>query len=493
MRSSLASSRREWFGTIRPDVLSGLVVGLALIPEAIGFSIIAGVDPRVGLFASCIIPIVTAFVGGRPALISAATGAMALLVIGIVKEYGLAYLLVASILAGVWQIGFGALQWARYLRFVPRSVMTGFVNALAILIFSAQLPQLLHAAPMVYALVALGLLLIYGLPLVTKLVPSPLVAVLVVSTVAIVFHVQVPRVGDMGALPASFPVLSIPHIVVNFDTMRAILPLSFALALVGVIESLLTAQLVDDKTDTGSDKNRECVAQGTANIFSGFFGGMAGCGMIGQTMINVTSGGRGRLSTFVAGSSLLVLIVSLQHVLFVIPMAALVAVMIVVALDTFDWSSIRTIFTFPRSDTFVMIATVIVTLFTKNLSIGVVVGVLLSALFFARKISKLLTVTSALSEDGSERTYYVHGQLFFVSSNDFIGMFDLHEHSKAVTIDVTHSHLWDTSAIHAIDTVVLRLREKGSLVNVVGLNAASATLVDSTAVHDKGGVRSGSH
>jgi SulP family sulfate permease len=481
---SIAIYRREWFGNAYADTLSGIIVAFALIPEAIGFSIIAGVDPKVGLFSSCIIPIVAAFLGGRPAMISAATGSMALLMTGLVREHGFAYLFAATILAGIWQVVFGRLRFARYLRFIPRSVMTGFVNALAILIFWAQLPQLVGATPSTYALLAVGLAVIYVLPRLTRAVPSPLVAIIVVTLIAVVSHADVRRVGDIGALPTALPTFGVPLLPFTTETFRIIVPLSLTLALVGLIETLLTARLVDERTDTGSDKNRECGSQGIANVITGLFGGMAGCAMIGQTMINVSAGGRGRLSTFIAGAFLLVLILALQHVLFIVPMAALVAVMIVVAIGTFDWSSLRSITLHPKGDTIVMLTTVAATLVTSDLSIGVLIGVVLSAIFFARHIAKQTRVTSHLSDDGMDRHYMLHGQLFFVSTQDFIGAFNFKEHVARVTIDLSDAHIWDSSAVGAIDSVVLGFRRRHIAVDVVGLNEASATLVERIGTYD---------
>ncbi len=482
---SLATYRKEWFGTAYADVLSGTIVAFALIPEAIGFSIIAGVDPKVGLFSSCLIPIVAAFLGGRTGMISAATGAMALLMTGLVKEHGLPYLFAATILAGIWQVVFGRLHLARYLRFIPRSVMTGFVNALAILIFSAQLPQLIGASAPTYLLVAMGVAIIYILPRFTRVVPSALVAIVAVTLTAVATRVNVPRVGDMGALPTAFPSFGIPGLPINAETLRVIVPLSLTLALVGLIETLLTAQLVDERTDTRSDKSRECASQGIGNVVAGLFGGMAGCAMIGQTMINVGAGGRGRLSTFCAGAFLLALILVLQHVLFIVPMAALVAVMIVVSINTFDWSSLRTLALHHKSDTIVMVATVGATLATRDLSIGVLVGVVLSAIFFARKIAKETNVTSILGDDGTHRTYLLHGQLFFVSTQELLAAFDTAEPLAGVTIDLRHAHIWDSSAVGAIDKIVLGFARRGVPVEVVGLDEASATLVERIGLYDK--------
>ncbi len=473
----------EWFQNPRGDILAGVVVALALIPEAIAFSIIAGVDPKVGLYASFIIAMVIAFIGGRPAMISAATGAMALLMVGLVKNYGLDYLFAATVLTGVLQIVFGWARLARYLKFIPRPVMVGFVNALAILIFSAQLPQFVGAGWAMYAMVAAGLAIIYLLPRVFKAVPSALVAIVVLTVVAIFGHVDVKTVGDMGALPGALPPFHLPSVPLTLETLQIIFPVALTLCLVGLLESLLTAQLVDERTDTTSNKNTESRGQGVANIITGFFGGMAGCAMIGQSMINVGNGGRGRLSTFVAGAFLLVLILVLQPLLVQIPMAALVAVMIVVSVSTFDWSSLRTLTVFPRGEGIVMVATVLTTVVTHDLSKGVLVGVILSALFFARQVSKLSGVTHSDSEAG--RTYRVQGQLFFVSTHDFVHQFDFHHPGDRVTIDLSAAHVWDGSAVAALDKVIVKFRSLGVPVEVVGLNEASAHLLDRLATHDR--------
>ena len=470
----------------RKDVLAGIVVALALIPEAIAFSIIAGVDPQVGLYASFIIAMVIAFVGGRPGMISAATGAMALIMTGLVRDHGLAYLFAATLLTGVLQIVFGWARLARYLKFVPRSVMVGFVNALAILIFSAQLPQFVGEGWPMYAMVAAGLAMIYLLPRVFRAIPSALIAIVVLTLVSVYFHTGVRTVGDIGKLPTAFPSFALPQVPLTLQTLGIIFPVSLTLSLVGLLESLLTSQLIDERTDTTSNKNVESRGQGIANIVTGFFGGMAGCAMIGQSMINVTNGGRGRLSTFVAGVFLLLLILVLQPLLIQIPMAALVAVMIVVSVGTFDWDSLRTLTKFPKSETIVMLATVIVTVLTHNLSLGVLVGVILSALFFARKISQLSEVTASDAPDGS-RTYTVRGQLFFVSIHDFVHQFDFAHPASRVVIDLTDAHFWDGSAVGALDKVMLKYQRLGIPATLVGLNAASATLIERLAVHDKPG------
>lgn len=483
-----SSLKQQWLSNLRPDILSGLVVALALIPEAIAFSIIAGVDPKVGLYASFSIAVVTAIAGGRPGMISAATGAMALLMVDLVKDHGLEYLLAATVLTGVIQIIFGYFKLGSLMRFVSRSVVTGFVNALAILIFMAQLPELTNVTWHVYAMTAAGLGIIYLLPLVPKvgkLLPSPLVCIIVLTIFSMIVGLDIRTVGDMGELPDSLPVFLIPDIPFNLETLWIILPYSLPLAVVGLLESLMTATLVDDLTDTPSDKNRECKGQGAANVVTGFLGGMAGCAMIGQTMINVKSGGRTRLSTMVAGVVLLIMVVFLGPWVSQIPMAALVAVMIMVSIGTFSWQSIRDLKTHPMSTNIVMLGTVAVVVATHNLAIGVLVGVLLSALFFANKIGQVLHIGSDMNADGRTREYRVVGQVFFASSEQFQAGFDLKETVERVVIDVSRAHFWDITAIGALDTVVVKFRREGTEVEVRGLNEASATLVDRFAVHDK--------
>jgi SulP family sulfate permease len=476
---------QEWFANTRRDLLAGLVVALALIPEAIAFSIIAGVDPKVGLYASFCIAVVTAFFGGRPGMISAATGAMALLMVTLVRDHGLQYLLVATLLTGVIQIIAGLARIGNIMRFVSKSVMTGFVNALAILIFMAQLPEFKGAGLTMYAMVAGALAIIYLLPRVTRAVPSPLVAIIVMTILAIVFKLDVRRVGDLGDIPDSLPLFLWPQVAWTLETLQIVLPYSLGLAAVGLLESWMTAQIVDEMTDTPSNKNRESLGQGLANIVSGLFGGMAGCAMIGQSVINVKSGGRGRLSTLVAGVFLLIMIVVLSPWVKQIPMPALVAVMIMVSIGTFSWASFKNMRLHPKSSSIVMLATTITVIFTHNLAIGVGVGVLLSALFFARKVSQVLRVVS-VREDGSEcRTYTVSGQLFFASSEAFVNEFDFKEVLSKVIIDVSHAHFWDLTAVSCLDKVVLKFRREGTEVEILGLNEASATLVDRLGTHDK--------
>lgn len=477
--------KQTWFSNIRGDLLAGMVVALALIPEAIAFSIIAGVDPKVGLYASFCISVVIAFCGGRPGMISAATGAMALLMVTLVKEHGLQYLLVATLLTGVLQIAAGVLRVGKIMNFVSRSVMTGFVNALAILIFMAQLPEFKGAGLTVYVLVAAGLAIIYILPRFTKVVPSPLVTIIVLTVVSILMGLDVRRVGDLGELPSTLPVFLWPQVPWNLETLRIVLPYSLGLAAVGLLESLMTAQIVDDLTDTPSDKNRECTGQGVANVVAGLFGGMAGCAMIGQSVINVKSGGRGRLSTLVAGVFLLILIVAGNRWVRQIPMPALVAVMIMVSIGTFSWASFKNLRVHPKSTSLVMISTVLVVVGTHNLALGVGVGVLLSALSFARKVAQIIRIRSELDPVNECRTYFVQGQVFFASAGTFISGFDFKEAVANVRIDVSHAHFWDLTAVGALDKVVLKFRREGTGVEIIGLNEASATIVDRLAMHDK--------
>ncbi len=482
------SIRQQWFSNIRADVLAGAVVAMALIPEAIAFSIIAGVDPKIGLYASFSIAVVIAFTGGRPGMISAATGATALVMVTLVRDHGLQYLLAATLLTGAIQIVFGYLRLGNLMRFVSRSVVTGFVNALAILIFMAQLPELTGVTWHVYAMTAAGLAIIYlfpYLPRVGKTLPSPLVCIVVLTIVYMVSGMDIRTVGDMGELPDSLPVFLWPDVPLNLETLMIIFPYSLAIAVVGLLESMMTATIVDELTDTSSDKNRECKGQGVANIASGLLGGMAGCAMIGQSVINVKSGGRTRLSTFIAGAFLLVLVVFLGDWVSQIPMAALVAVMIMVSIGTFSWESIRDLRRHPLSTNIVMLATVIVVVATHNLAIGVLVGVLLASLFFANKVGQILYIGSRMDEDGRTRDYEVVGQVFFASSTRFSDSFDFKEAVERVRIDLSRAHFWDITAVGALDNVVIKFRREGAEVEVVGMNQASATLVDRFGVHDK--------
>ena len=479
--------RDQWVGNIRGDLLSGVVVALALIPEAIAFSIIAGVDPKVGLYAAFSIAVVTAIAGGRPGMISAATAATAVLMVTLVRDHGLEYLLATTVLAGLLQIAAGAAGLGRLMRFVSRSVMTGFVNALAILIFMAQIPELVGVPWLTYPLVLGGLAIIYLFPLITKAIPAPLVTIVVLTGLVVVFGWDVRTVGDMGALPDTLPMFLIPDIPLTFETLTIILPYAAAVAVVGLLESLMTGNIVDDLTDTPSNRDQECIGQGLANTATGFIGGMAGCAMIGQSIINIKSGGRGRLSCFAAGVYLLFMVVALGDVVARIPMAALVAIMIMVSIGTFSWSSIKQLRTHPKSSSVVMLSTVVVVVVTHNLAIGVLVGVLLSGIFFASKIAQLFRVRSTLSDDGRVRTYHVEGQLFFASAEAFMQAFDFKEAVERVVIDVSHAHIWDISSVAALDMAVLKFRRDGSEVEIVGMNQASETIVDRLAIHDEPG------
>ena len=479
--------RQEWLSNVRNDVLAGLVVALALIPEAIAFSIIAGVDPKVGLYASFSIAVIIAFTGGRPGMISAATGAMALLMVTLVKEHGLEYLFAATVLTGVLQIIAGWIRLGELMRFVSRSVVTGFVNALAILIFMAQLPELTNVGWQVYAMTAAGLGIIYGLPRLTTAVPSPLITIVVLTIVAIALDLDIRTVGDMGELPNSLPQFLMPDVPLTLETLQIIFPYAATLMVVGLLESLMTATIVDDLTDTSSNKSRECVGQGVANIATGFIGGMAGCAMIGQSVINVKSGGRGRLSTLVAGLLLLVMVVFAGDWVSRIPMAALVAVMIMVSIGTFNWDSIRNLQSHPKSSSVVMLATVAVTVATHDLAQGVLTGVLLSGFFFAHKVGRILRIDSASCDEGKARRYTIFGQVFFASADSFSQAFDYQEVIDKVYIDVSRAHFWDITAVSSLDKIVIKFRREGTEVEVIGLNEASATMVDRFGVHDKDG------
>ncbi|WP_271725688.1 SulP family inorganic anion transporter [Bacillus paralicheniformis] len=472
----------EWFSNVRGDILSGIVVALALIPEAIAFSIIAGVDPMVGLYASFCIAVVISFTGGRPAMISAATGAMALLMGSLVRDHGLDYLFAATILTGIIQLIFGVLKIARFMKFIPRSVMVGFVNALAILIFMAQVPHFVGVSNMTYVVVGITLLIIYVLPRFTKAVPSALVAIIAMTAFAIFGHFDLRTVGDLGEIKQSLPAFMIPNIPFNFETLAIIFPTAFALSIVGLLESLLTSSIVDDMTDTESDKNKESRGQGIANIVAGFFGGMAGCAMIGQSVINVKSGGRGRLSTLVAGVFLMFLIMVLGDWVVQIPMAALAGVMIMVSIGTFDWSSFSMLRKVPLTDSIVMLVTVITVVATHDLSKGVFAGVILSAIFFVAKISKL-----KIEETSEEHAikYIIKGQVFFASVQDFVKSFKTDEQTKKVILDFSEAHIWDDSAVAAIDKVVLKMKGQGIDVDLIGLNESSWKLVEKLATYDQ--------
>jgi SulP family sulfate permease len=479
--------RREWLASPRADILAGILVALALIPEAIGFSIIAGVDPRVGLYASFSIAVIISLVGGRPGMISAATAAVAVIVVPLVRDHGVDYLFAATVLMGALQMAAGLLRLDLLMQYVSRSVVTGFVNALAILIFMAQLPQLTHVTWMTYAMVAIGLGIIYLLPRYTRAIPSPLIAIIVLSLASIYWGLDVRTVGDMGELPSALPSFLLPNVPFTFETLQIVFPYSLTMAAVGLLESMMTAQIVDDLTDTPSDKRRECKGQGIANIVTGFLGGMGGCAMIGQSVINVKSGGSTRLSTFVAGAFLLFLIVVLGPWVARIPMPALVAVMIMVSIGTFSWRSIGNLRTHPWQSSVVMVVTVVVVVWTHDLAQGVLAGVVLSGLFFASKVKRLFTVHSVLSSDGKQRTYHFAGQVFFASTERFTEVLDFKEAVDRVVIDVSAAHFWDISAVGILDKAVIKLQREGKSVHIVGLNEASAALIDRFAVHEGAG------
>ena len=486
----LFSPKSDWFGNVRGDILAGVVVALALIPEAIAFSVIAGVDPKVGLYASFAIAVMIAFVGGRTGMISAATAATALLMVTLVKDHGLQYLLAATVLAGVLQIIAGYLNLHKFMSFVSKSVMTGFLNALAILIFMAQLPELTGVTWQVYALVALGLGIIYLFPYVPyigKILPSPLVNIITITLIVYYFgndSFNIRTIGDMGDLPDTLPIFLWPQVPLDFSTLQIIMPYSVSIAIVGLLESLMTANVIDELTDTPSDKKRECKGQGLANIGSGLIGGMAGCAMIGQSIINVKSGGRGRLSTLVAGVFLLVLVVFLNDILSIVPMAALVAVMIMVSIGTFSWASLKELKTNPKSSSIVMIATVIVVVWTHNLAYGVFTGILIGSLFLAQRLSRFMYIKSDYDEASDTRTYHVVGQVFFNSSEKFISYFDFKEAVDNIVINVKRSHFYDITSVSALDKVVIKLRREGADVKIIGLNSASETMLDKFAVYD---------
>jgi MFS superfamily sulfate permease-like transporter len=462
----------------RTEALAGLVVGLALIPEAISFSVIAGVAPEIGLFAACSMAMVIAFVGGRPAMISAATGAVALVVAPVARHYGLGYLIATVILAGVFQVILGALGMAKLMRFVPRSVMVGFVNALGILLFTAQIPNLRHVPWPVYPLAVGGLVLMVLFPKLTKAIPAPLVAIAILTLITVAAGIAVPTVGDKGKLPSSLPVPGIPDVPFTTHTLTVIAPYAFAMALVGIMESMMTAKLVDDLTDTPSNKTREAIGQGIANIVTGIFGGMGGCGMIGQTMINVKSGARTRLSTFLAGFFLLILCIVLGPVVSKIPMAALVAVMVLVSVGTFDWHSIKpkTLKRMPIGETAVMVITVIVVVATDNLSIGVVVGTITAMVIFARRVAHFAKVTSVTDPDETQVIYAVSGELFFASANDLVTQFNYADDPDKVVIDLTDAHVWDASSVATLDAIENKYKQRGKTVEIIGLNDPSAHL-----------------
>ncbi|MCO8069793.1 SulP family inorganic anion transporter [Acinetobacter lwoffii] len=476
----ISLKKEEWFSNIRTDVLAGLVVGLALIPESIAFSAIAGVDPQVGLYASFCIAVSIAFFGGRPAMISAATGAMALLMITLVKEHGLQYLLAATILTGIIQVIAGYFKVAKLMRFVSQAVVYGFLNALAILIFVAQIPEINRMDSTGYLFIAIGLTIIYLFPYIPKIgkaIPSPLICIIVLSGLALLLSADMRTVSDLGQFPDTLPVFLIPEIPLNLETLQIILPYSFTLATVGLLESMMTTTVIDEVTGTEGDRHQECRGQGMANIVSGFMGGMAGCAMIGQSIINVSSGARTRLSTLVAGVFLLCLVVFLKDWLAYIPMAALVAIMIMVAFTTFQWGAIKQFSKHPLEFNTVMIAVIIVVLATHNLALGVFVGVLLSALFFINKLERTVHVHTH-SNSAHSRSYIISGQIFFSSTEKFYQFFDFKEKLEHVELDLTHAHIWDVTSVNMLNNVIQKFKAQNIDVTVIGLNEASSTLID---------------
>ena len=476
----LSSLRRDWSANPMREMLAGAVATFALIPEVIAFSFVAGVDPQVGLFASFVIGIVIAFTGGRPAMISAAAGSVALVAAPLVHAHGLAHLFAAGLLAGMFQIAFGLLRLGVLMRFVSKSVRTGFVNALAILIFSAQLPHIVTGGPLAYGMLAAGLAVIYLAPRITTAIPSPLICILVLTVASVSLQLPVLTIADLGKLPDSLPAFGWPAVPLTLETLSIIAGPALAIAMVGLLESMMTASVVDDLTGTPSSKNRECTGLGLANAAASLFGGIAGCGMIGQTVSNVKYGGRGRLSTLFAGALLLVLMVLLKPWVSQVPVAALVAIMVMVSIDTFDWSSLKTLVVHPKTSSAVMVATVLVTVFSANLALGVTVGVLLSGVFFTFKVARLLQVKTEIDADADQVIYRVSGQVFFASADVFIEAFDIEDaKGMAVTIDVSQAHFWDITAVAALDRVVERFKTHDIATRVLGLNDASATLIGS--------------
>ncbi|ASE57730.1 SulP family inorganic anion transporter [Staphylococcus saprophyticus] len=464
----------EWLNQPGKNILAGIVVALALIPEAIAFSIIAGVDPMVGLYASFIIAVVTAVVGGRAAMISGATGAVALLVVPLVKDHGVEYLLAATILMGIIQLILGLLKVGRLMKFIPHSVMIGFVNALGIMIFMSQIEHIFGISISTYIYVIVTLLIVYIIPRFFKVIPAPLIAIIVLTALYMYTGSDVRTVGDLGDIKQSLPHFLIPNVPFNFETLQIIFPYSLSMAIVGLVESLLTAKIVDDATDTYSSKNRESRGQGIANIITGLFGGMGGCAMIGQSVINVKSGANSRLSTFTAGIVLIFMIIVLGGIVVQIPMPILAGIMVMVSVGTFDWTSFKYIQKAPKTDAVVMVLTVIIVLMTHNLAIGVVVGVVFSALFFATKISKV-EVTS--EEFGKVNRMSFKGQIFFVSIDSMMEQINFNIENSKIELNFNDAHLWDDSAVDAIDTIVRKFEEKNNIVHVEKLNSDSRKIV----------------
>ena len=480
----MTSLKNEWLGNVKGDLIAGIVVCMALIPEAIGFSIVAGVDPMVGVYGSFCIALVTSIFGGRPGLISGAAGAMALVLASLVKSHGIEYMLAATVLTGVIQVILGVSKIGNLVKFIPKPVMIGFVNALGILMFTSQLPHI-EGAPLLVLLAVLGVAIIYLLPRLSKKIPAPIIAIIVITLIASVFKLDIKTLGDMGNITNSLPKFILPNIPINLETLKIIFPYAMSLSLVGIVESLLTAQLIDDLTDTPSDKNRECVVQGLGNVVVGFFGGIAGCGMIGQSILNYKYGGRGRLSTLTAGTAMLVVIIVLNKIVVAVPVVSFAAVMIVVAFSTFSWSSVRRITKIPKTDTLVMLSTVVVVLITHNLAYGVVLGCVISAIAFASKMSEIRV--EKYTHHNKDTEYEVSGELFFASAQSFVSSFDYTDDISDVDINLTNVKIWDESAVDAIDKVVIKFHKNGTKANLIGLSDNCKRMIEKAAVHDKPG------
>ena len=471
---NLAKEKKEWLGNLRGDVLAGLVSSFAVIPEVVGFCIVAGISPMMGLYASFWLTVLMAFLGGRPAMISAAAGSMALVIVSLVRDYGPEYLMAATILCGVIMFVLGALGIGNLIKLIPNTVQIGFVDALAILIFSSQLGNFEGEGWQMFALVALGIAIIYFFPYVTTAVPSTLVAVVVVTAIAITMHVDVRTIGDMGTITATLPPFHIPEVPLNMETFMIVLPYSASLAIVGLSETLLTSKVIDEMTDTEGDRNRECRGLGIANIVSGFFSGTCGCAMIGQAIVNVNSGGRGRLSNFVSGSFLMVLIFLLNDLMVQIPLAALTAVMITVSISTFDWGALKRLPHMPKSDALVVVLVVAVVVATNNLAYGVVLGLALTAIFFALHMANL---SVREDRDGKTIVYNVRGQLFFASTEAFTQALDFHNNARTVILDFTNARIWDESAATAIRGAIMHFETNGNPVQIADIDRKSCDLL----------------
>ncbi|MEE0511435.1 MAG: SulP family inorganic anion transporter [Peptococcaceae bacterium] len=470
----LRQEKKEWFGNIKGDVLAGMVSSFAIIPEVIGFCIVAGISPMMGLYASIWLTVLMAFLGGRPAMISAAAGSMALIIVSLVRDYGPEYLMFATILCGLIMFFLGLLKVGNLLKYIPHSVQIGFVDALAILIFMSQLGNFSGESWPMFALVALGIAIIYLFPRITQAVPSTLVAVVVVTAIAIIFDAPVRTIGDMGAITAALPAFHVPDVPLSAETFKIVLPYSISMALVGLVETLLTSQVIDEMTDSEGNRNRECRGLGIANVVSGLFSGTCGCAMIGQAIVNVNSGGRGRLSNFVSGSFLLVLIFLLKDVLVQIPLAALVAVMITVSISTFDFESFFQLPKMPKSDAVVIVVVVMIVVATNNLAYGVVAGVVLTVISFAVKMSNLEITIRA---ERNAKVYYIKGCLFFASTEPLFHAFNFHDDAAIVIIDFSKARILDESAASSLKKIIERLEENGTKVQTRGADEKSRALV----------------